>query len=418
MPSININFINNQLNQIKEGGGNVIFRKIKTFGLIVLRNSIAIPLIPIILIIRLISPFVLIRFKQIRTDRIGHLAYEPDLYLLERKVGLHGKRTFDFFFTYGQICNKQLKLMWSRILTDYSLFGLFLHRANRFLPGASKHTVPLCGMLHEDKLGLQDRFGPQLFFTPEEERRGQQGLKLLGINPEAKFICFHSRDSAYLSEKIGNNFTYHNYRDSSIQNYVRAIERLNQKDYYSFRMGAIAKEVLKSTDAKIIDYASKYRNEFMDIYLIANCHFYLGTNSGPSAIATIFRKPVAYANVAPFLGLTGFTDKDIFIPKKYWLINEKRLLTFDEIFSRGAESYDKAYMFVKAGIKLIENTPEEILGLAKEMDDRLNGDWKEEKKDKILQHKYSAIIEKNGLGLKRKALIATSFLVENQGLLN
>ena len=50
------------------------------------------------------------------------------------------------------------------------------------------------------------------------------------------------------------------------------------------------------------------------------------------------------------------------------------------------------------------------------MDDRLKGIWHEEEEN-ILQNKYIAIFKKNGLGNKCMARIATSFLVENQGLL-
>ena len=41
--------------------------------------------IPIILIIRIIKPFVLVRFQEVISDRLGHFACHMELYLNERR---------------------------------------------------------------------------------------------------------------------------------------------------------------------------------------------------------------------------------------------------------------------------------------------------------------------------------------------
>jgi len=412
-------FVNKQLDQIKKGGFPVLINKAKIFLLLIVNIVIAIPFIPLILVIRALRPLILIRFKKLRSDRIGHLAYEPDIYLLERYVGLHDKKTVDFFYCDGPVSNQQLKLMWSRRFPFFSKLVLPLDRTNRLLPGGYRHIVPFCETRHEDPLSLQDKYGPQLSFTPEEEKRGKEGLKSMGINHGAKFICFHSRDSAYLASKLPkSDYTYHDYRDSSIQNYVRAIESLHQKFYNSIRIGAIIKEAITTTDSKIVDYASSnHRSDFMDIYLVANCYFFLGTNSGPCALATIFRKPVAFANVAPFHGLVAYRSLDIFIPKKYWSIKEQRFLTFDEILKSGAANYYESNMFTDAGLTPIENTSEEIRELAIEMDDKLVGVWVQNTEDEMLHKKYNEILVKNGVDPKLSPSISTSFLRRNRSLL-
>ena len=45
--------------------------------------------IPILLIIYLISPIYLVRFKNLRSDRIGHFAANTELYLLEKKLKIN-----------------------------------------------------------------------------------------------------------------------------------------------------------------------------------------------------------------------------------------------------------------------------------------------------------------------------------------
>ena len=41
--------------------------------------------IPIILLIKLVKPFVLVRFQEVISDRIGHFAPHMELYLHERR---------------------------------------------------------------------------------------------------------------------------------------------------------------------------------------------------------------------------------------------------------------------------------------------------------------------------------------------
>ena len=71
-------------------------------------------IIPIALLIRIISPIILIRTGATSGSRIGHFAANLELYLCEKDHNLHPKRTFDIFFHPMRICNYQLKKMWDR----------------------------------------------------------------------------------------------------------------------------------------------------------------------------------------------------------------------------------------------------------------------------------------------------------------
>ena len=56
---------------------------------------------------------------------------------------------------------------------------------------------------------------------------------------------------------------------------------MEKKGYYIFRIGKYSNIKLKAKGNKIIDYVnSKYRSDFMDIYLIKNCKFMISTNTG------------------------------------------------------------------------------------------------------------------------------------------
>jgi len=52
--------------------------------------------IPIILLIKLVKPFVLVRFQEVISDRLGHFACHIELYLHERKQ--KKKKHFENFF--------------------------------------------------------------------------------------------------------------------------------------------------------------------------------------------------------------------------------------------------------------------------------------------------------------------------------
>ena len=69
----------------------------------------------------------------------------------------------------------------------------------------------------------------------------------------------------------------------------------------------------------------------MDIHLGAKCRFFLGDTAGIYAISRIFRRPVAWVNYIPLDYAPTWSPSDLFIPKKLWLREQRRFLTFREI---------------------------------------------------------------------------------------
>ena len=65
----------------------------------------------------------------------------------------------------------------------------------------------------------------------------------------------------------------------------------------------------------MIDYAYYDRTDFLDIYLPANCKFFLGTPGGGGEYLSIFDKPRAVVNSIP-IGLVPWTPNTIYIYKK------------------------------------------------------------------------------------------------------
>lgn len=372
-----------------------------------------------VFIIRALRPLALIRLGSLRSRRFGHFAVSAELYLCQKEFKLNGDnhKVFDIFFHTSPVSNRQLKKMWDRN-RDLRIinFARWVYLKNISLPEGEKYTIPASS--DRDIHNLLDRTQPHLSFTAEEECLGEKAKRNLGINNSAPFICFHARDSAYLDKQFGYaKWEYQNYRDSHIENYIPAASEMTRRGYFTIRMGHIVKEALNTNNPMIIDYASKHRTDFLDIYLAAKCRFFIISCVGLANIPMIFRRPIAWVNFIPLEHLVTWGKANLIILKKIWMRNEKRFMTFREILDSGAGRYLTNAEYEKASLEVIENTPEEIMDLAIEMDERLKGTWKETEEDKELQKHFWLIFKPNDLRGESVTHIGAIFLRQNKELL-
>jgi len=403
------NFMRDQFNRTSEGGPSLLARNALLF---LMTPSLLLA----VLFARILRPFVLIRFGELFSSRIGHFTSNTEVYLCERDLNIHGRKGLDIFSINGGVCNRQLKKMWSRSIR-ISPFATGLDMINRALPGGERHRIEWRNDQNIDIHGALESTQPHISFTAEEERAGWEALKKFGITGATPFVCFLSRDPAYLDKLFPmGDWRYHDYRDSDIKKFIFAAEELTRRGYFAVRMGAVVKEPIAVKNAMIIDYAAKYRTEFLDLFLGAKCSFYLGDSCGFYGIPQIFRRPMAIVNVIPpEYGPTS--SRDIFIPKKLWLRRERRFLTFSEMLDPKigrifcTEDYDRA------GIEAVENTAEEITSLALEMDQRLNGKWRADDGDEELQKRFWALFKPGRSDRIFLSRIGAGFLRQNKELL-
>jgi putative glycosyltransferase (TIGR04372 family) len=235
-----------------------------------------------------------------------------------------------------------------------------------------------------------DRFPPHLEFTPEEEARGEAGMRAMGIPQDARFVCLNVRDSAYLDVQQPADWSAHNYRDSDIQNYIPAAEELADRGYFVIRMGAKVREAMKTAHPKIIDYAANgMRSDFMDIYLGSKCEFCIGTGSGWDLVPSLlFRRPTLFTNLLPIGYLPSFSNKFILTTKRHILSGQSRELSLIEIFKHGVGFCLETPDYASKGVELIENTSGEIRDVVIEMAERLNGTWQPHEDDEALQGRF------------------------------
>ncbi len=194
-----------------------------------------------------------------------------------------------------------------------------------------------------------------------EKRRAQFELPKLGIPAGAKWVCLIVRDAAYLPQ-----LAYHRYRDSDVDTYAEAALWLARRGYYVVRMGVKVAKPFACKHPRVIDFATNgTHNDFMNMYLAANCKFAISNGTGLDAICTAFRRPVCYANYVPIEYLSTWNPRSLAI----WKHHEKdgKRMTLAEIYKSGAGMFLTAEQFEEAGITLVDNTPEEISAVVREM---------------------------------------------------
>ena len=211
--------------------------------------------LPFLLVISVMRNFYLIRFDSLVSDRIGHFSGNIELYCCERDAGINVPDTayVDLFFHSGKPCNKQLDIMWRReIIIVPGLIGVVLSLTlrviniiNNMFPGVNKHVISGAARSDRDIHNLLDETPQHLKFTQKEQLRGEEWLSANGITTNSKIVLLMVRDSTYLKHKYPDkDWSYHDYRDSSINNFVKVSSALASRGYYVIRMGQHVDEKL------------------------------------------------------------------------------------------------------------------------------------------------------------------------------
>ena len=371
------------------------------------------------IILKLLEPFVILRFGRLPFLKIGEMTRRCDLYLRRQELYGKPKKEVHVFFC-GQPANRQmLTLIKRRLLVIPNRFLLVVYKMFRSLTPQSKTWIE---HLSSGQFAFKEfnRSFRNFAFNEKERQTGSQEMKAMGIEPGIPFICIHARCKAYHDKAFTfhsrDYWSYHDFRDSDIRTYLPAAEYLTSLGYYVIRMGQYVDTPLSSKNSRIIDYSTKYRSDFMDAFLPAHCRFFLATNSGLFCISQAFDIPVASANWIP-IKFQILGRNDLLIPKKLWSNEKKRCLTFQEIVEGGIDSWVWADQYQRAGIEMVNNTAEEILDLAQEMNARLGGTWVTTDEDEELQRRFREILQPGHLFKDMRCRMGAKFLRQNQELL-
>lgn len=347
-------------------------------------------------IIRVLRRWILIRWGPIVTHHVGHFALNTELYLCERDAHVNqpNGRYIDLLFLPDvPVSNAHLLKMWRRVLRVFPGPPLeAIAWLNDNIARGAAHNIGANSHNDRDVRNLLAKSPPHLSFTDEEEERGRRFLKAVGIPDGAPFVCLNVRDSAYYTS-IGESNDRQGFRDSDIRNYVLAAEELINRGAYVFRMGRTVSAPILSSRKELIDYAYKnLGDEFLDIYIGAKCHFCLSSGSGFDAIPAVFRRPVSLVNLLPIEIPASSEGYIVYIGKGHFDRNTGKQLKLKEIVARQLFYGASTERYAASGIRLEENTPEEIRDVAIETFERLNGTWHTNEAAERLQRQFRSIL--------------------------
>ncbi len=154
--------------------------------------------------------------------------------------------------------------------------------------------------------------------------------RLLGMSEGDWYVCLHVRESGFRNDEGRRD-----YRNSNINNYIKAISEITSRGGWVIRMGDETMLRLPEME-RVIDYPfTSYKSDLNDLLLIKYCLFYLGTQSGILDVANLFFKNVLITNMVTWgtSGLHGVTGRGIL--KHWYCKDKKRYLSFEELFKTG-----------------------------------------------------------------------------------
>ena len=374
----------------------------------------------LILLIKLINPLKVIRFNIIDRGRIGGF-YPIEFYRIENKNKKND--CFDIFLSeqLTNNCNKEWYNFWKSQFNIFYLgrFSNIFCKTNRkyfgkknIIPYDNFNKFPIKNNLIKtisenyqlDKLGLSEDMEKKTnpFFYNNNLKKGH-------------FICVHNRDSAFLNKhRPGIDWSYHDYRDSSILNYQKTIDHFDKKKIKTVRVGETALEKLNLKSKNILDYPfMTEKNSAIDLSLLYNCKFSVISETGLSIVPFVFRKPIVFTNWILLDAIHSY-KKGVFILKKVFSIEKNRYLKFKEIVMEIKNTGDGAQYQKK--FRFEENDEEEILNVCIEMNRKIDGELKYSDTENYLQNKFWSNL---GRPFERNPefRIGSEFLLKNQHLI-
>ena len=203
-------YITKQINQISTGGWIVLTGKLERLFLFPFKLPRFILAFALVMLIRALRPFVIIRFGAVDIGRIGG-TLRAEYYLSEKNCGWHQGQYLDWFYFVKSTnhINRQWEKMWMRVLLvcPWSNLVRSVEKLNQWFPHHDVHRIPTPGPVamvaeqtkEEHTIYLANRdseahskynltlecvlgsIQPNLSFLDTEEVHGEKMLREIGV---------------------------------------------------------------------------------------------------------------------------------------------------------------------------------------------------------------------------------------------
>lgn len=209
-----------------------------------------------------------------------------------------------------------------------------------------------------------EKKGGLLQILDDDKAFGYSFLSSYNFMPGDWFVCLHVRSTTGL----------HDGRNNDISNYKDSILHILMLGGWVIRIGAEAAPLSDIEHERFIDYANLgVQTSRLDVFLLAESRFLIGSSSGPNTVPALFGKPMLWTNTTGICSQVYFS-KSIVIPKLITNTHSNQILTFREMLSPDSDAgnFDDFPEEIAANYCYIQNTSDEILNGVKEMFEMLD----------------------------------------------
>lgn len=325
--------------------------------------------------------------------RFGHMATACAAIVRLRQAGIFTDWNF-VLHPQGDCCNPSYLAYWRRyfeVIPDprelFARYGDRLHLLPvSWLPayGAERYgdtgeaMLLAYGYLDEGR-----RKEPLLSLTAADLDRGRTLLEGLGVPRDAWFVCLHARSSAYLNS---GGDAHNAHRNTDILLFEKAVRRIAEHGGYIVRIGT-ERTVPLPPWKNTIDLAHRMQwQDWMDVFVIGGCRFFLGDSSGPVMVAGTFGRPAVAVNLE--LGASPLGDRDIHMPKLFRDRRSGHLIPLPQAASSRLLFLQNGDLLNELDAEVIDNTAEDIDGATEEMLNALDGAVIYTEDDGLLQERF------------------------------
>jgi putative glycosyltransferase (TIGR04372 family) len=317
----------------------------------------------VLLVMKLLQPIVRFQLCIVGFHRYGHLALEPEIFLAEREIikatNESPKRVISVW-SLGPVAkqsNKYLASKWKQELLVFpSWFVSSLHSVGSVFPVLK---------LNEPKLSITgsmnglDKTAPHVSFKAKEMEEGRKRLIEIGINPDKPYVCLIVRDGGHYKSKGETESQGYELFNFDIDTFIPAVQHLVDEGFQVIRMGSGFEKPISESVYGLIDYArSKFRSEFMDVYIAATCEFAVSTQTGPDAVCMLFRRPVLYVDVTSYSQFFFGSKLASWFPAR--LHKNGKILNLSEIVNSEIAWFKDSNLFSKNGISQQKSSSSEL----------------------------------------------------------
>lgn len=229
---------------------------------------------------------------------------------------------------------------------------------------------------------------PLLTVSPDHSKDGRKILDKLGVPEQSWFVTLHVRERGFYNtnadlQRVGRN--------ADVDTYIPAIKAIHARGGWVVRIGDASMKPLPPIEG-CVDYARcAEKSDWMDVFLMGQCRFFIGTNSGPALVPPIFGVPCVYTNWKP-AGCLPWHKGNLLIHKLYYQESRKRYLTYRELLVHPLRFEESPERLDGKGITVVDNSPEEIKAVVEEMLNRCCGEHTPSREDEDRQERFSRVV--------------------------